>query len=441
MNRQPHTRDPGTGQDLLAHMVNRRRFLSMLASAGALGATGCAQTGPRPGRQNAIAAPTGAVDEQLSLPSSTATAERRRPVNGNRRLVVIELSGGSDGLAMLQPWQSGVLRDRRPELMSADEELIDAGNGFGWHPSLAGLAEIGIAAAVGVGSNEPDFSHFEMEQRWWQGVSDDNSRVATGFFGRLCDQLDVGDPVSGLSFSGGPTPGLASDRAVTVGLTDPGANWFLRQDEPWFDMLQSTYGAMAEPTPGDSDRFAAARGGLADTTRFAESLATIDSPDDGPYPWTDLGQQMRFAAEVMALDVGVRVMHVTHGGFDTHTGQEWRYRDLMTELNDATVAFVDDLKSRNLFEDTLIVTTSEFGRRVTSSEGGTDHGGASTMMVCAPGTSGVHGEAPNLNKLDDGNLVATARFEDYYATIAEDWFGIGATDVLPAGGTPISGLI
>ena len=113
----------------------------------------------------------------------------------------------------------------------------------------------------------------------------------------------------------------------------------------------------------------------------------------------------------------------------------------MSEFNEATAAFVDDLRGRRQLDNTLIVTTSEFGRRVKENDSGTDHGGASTMAVCRPGLGGVHGEAPSLDDLDDGNVVATARFEDYYATIAEEWFGIAAADVLPDGGTPISGLL
>lgn len=413
--------------------LNRRRFLTLLGSAGALGVTGC--------RQSLNAAPSAQVDEPLPMPSSTAEPERRRPANPARQLVVIEMQGGNDGLSMLQPYESGLLQDRRSNLVSADADLIDAGSGFGWHPNLAGLADIGIAAAVGVGSNEPDFSHFEMEQRWWRGDSADNSRLTTGFFGRLCDQLDDGAPVTGLSLSGGPTPALTAEKAVTVGLTDPGVSWFFGQDEPWYQMLRSTMGGMSTASASDTDQFAAARGGLADTLRFAESLAEIPEEEPERFPWTDLGQQMRFASEVLSLDVGVRIAHVRIGGFDTHSGQQWRHADLMTRINDATVALIDDLKARGRLDDTLIVTTSEFGRRLPVNDGGTDHGGASTMMVCTPGSKGVHGEAPNLNKLDDDNLVATARFEDYYATIAEHWFGVPANDVLPSGGTPITGLI
>jgi uncharacterized protein (DUF1501 family) len=437
-------RNPSNERSMLAHVLNRRRFLSLLGGAGVAGVVGCSDSDwHRAQNTNAAAAASGA--ESLPALSSASELRRRRPVDANRRLVVIEMAGGNDGLAMLQPYEDGVLRDRRAELMSADADLIDAGNGFGWHPALAGLAEIGVAGVVGVGSNEPDFSHFEMEQRWWRGVSKENSRIGTGFFGRVCDVLDVGDPVTGLSFSGGPSAALASEKAVTVGITDPGASWFFSEDEPWYDMLRTAYGAMSVPSVNDSAQLAAARGGLADTLRFAASLSEIPQNDDTLYPWTDLGQQLRFASEVLDLEVGVRVMHVRQDGFDTHSGQQWRHRELMSELNDATVAFVNDLDERGQLDNTMIVTTSEFGRRVATNEGGTDHGGASSMMVCGPSSrstgGAIYGEAPNLTKLDDDNLVATSRFEDYYATIAEDWFDIAAGDVLPTGGTPITGLV
>lgn len=411
--------------------LNRRRFLSLLGSAGALGAVGCS-AGPR--MQVATTPPDHQFDaEDRTGPALTA--------NADRTLVVVELQGGNDGLAMLQPTGDARLRDARPDLVTDDSELIDAGGGFGWHPNLAGLAAAGVAAAVGVGSSEPDFSHFEMEQRWWRGDSGARSRLTTGFFGRLCDELDVGAPVTGISLSGGPTPALLSNKAVTVGLTDPGANWIFREQDPWLVAYRDTIDALATGAASDTDSFDAARKGLADMTSFSRSIAQMDHQGDDRYPWTDLGQQLRFASEILALDVGVRVLHVRLGGFDTHIGQSWRHGGLMTELSEATSVFIDHLSELGLRETTLIATTSEFGRRVEQNDGGTDHGGASTMLVCGPNTSGVYGDAPNLGALDDGNVVATARFEDYYATLAEDWFGVRASDVLPSGGERIDGLL
>ena len=420
------TRTPADSQRL-----NRRRFLALLGSAGALGAVGCSAS---PGLHLATSPP----DQQLDDDAAVRPAPTR---DGTRTLVVVELQGGNDGLAMLQPIGDGRLRDMRPDLVTPDEELIDAGDGFGWHPNLAGLAGLGAAGVLGVGSNEPDFSHFEMEQRWWRGDSGEHSRLSTGFFGRLCDQLDVGAPVTGISLSGGPTPALLADKAVTVGLTDPGANWIFSENDPWIATYRDTVDAMSQGAASDGAGHDAARKGLADFTSFSQSIAQMESGDDDRYPWTDLGQQLRFASEIMALDVGVRVLHVRLGGFDTHIGQSWRHAELMTELNEATTVFVDHLAELGLRDSTLIATTSEFGRRVEQNDGGTDHGGASTMLLCGPGTSGLHGEAPDLRALDDGNVVATARFEDYYATIAEDWFGVAASEVLPSGGDPIDGLL
>ena len=411
--------------------LNRRRFLALLGSAGALGAVGCSASPAL--QQLGTTPPDQQLDDDGVRPAPT--------INADRTLVVIELQGGNDGLAMLQPYGDGRLRAVRPDLVTDDSELIDADGNFGWHPNLAGLAGLGIAGVVGVGSNEPDFSHFEMEQRWWRGDSAERSRLSTGFFGRLCDQLDVGAPVTGISLSGGPTPALLADKAVTVGLTDPGANWIFRENDPWITSYRGTVEALAQASASDGPAHEAARKGLADMTSFSQSIAQMESGSDERYPWTDLGQQLRFASEIMSLDVGVRVLHVRLGGFDTHIGQSWRHAQLMEELNEATTVFLDHMSELGMADSTLVATTSEFGRRVEQNDGGTDHGGASTMLLCGPGTSGIHGEAPNLRALDDGNVVATARFEDYYATIAEDWFGVHADDVLPSGGDPITGLL
>lgn len=410
--------------------VDRRRFLAMLGTAGAFGAVGCSTT---PG----LSMTTSPPDQQVQT-----IEERIRPTyDQERTLVVIELQGGNDGLASLQPFGDNRLRGVRPDLMSADEELVDAGEGFGWHPNLSGMAELGLAGLVGVGSMDPDFSHFEMEQRWWRGDSSPLSRSSTGFFGRLCDQLDAGAPVTGLSLSGGATPALLADRAVTVGLTDPGSNWFFRSEDPWIDTYRDTVESMATASASDTATMAAARSGLSDMTAFANSIAQVEQGSDERYPWTDLGQQLRFASEVMSIEAGVRILHVRLGGFDTHIGQQWRHAELMNELSEAVTVFTQDLQEQGRLDSTLIATTSEFGRRVEQNDGGTDHGGASTMMLCHPGASGVHGVAPNLGALDDGNVVATARFEDYYATIAEDWFGVPASEVLSSGGDRVPGLI
>lgn len=422
--------------------VDRRRFLSMLGSAGALGAAGCSSGG-----LVSLGSPsTVNVSSSPGLNAETAdrvSSDRVLPApNGDRQLVVIELQGGNDGLAMLQPYDDGRLRSIRPDLMAASGDLHEASRDYGWHPNLSRLSDLGMAGLVGVGSNEPDFSHFEMEQRWWRGDSRKLSRATTGFFGRLCDELDVGDPITGASFSGRPTPALLSDKAVTVGLGDPGSLWFFRSQDVRLNAFREAVAAMGEPAASDRSSFDRPRRGLSDTTRLADAVAGLEVEYSDRYPSTELGNQLRTASQMLQLDTGVRVMHTQLSGFDTHTGQPWRYDQLMNEIDEAVTVFVDDLREQGQLESTLLVTTSEFGRRAEQNDGGTDHGGASTMMLLGgPGLSGIHGDAPNLASLNDGNVVATARFEDYYATIAEDWFGIPASEVLPTGAARIPGLL
>jgi uncharacterized protein (DUF1501 family) len=111
------------------------------------------------------------------------------------------------------------------------------------------------------------------------------------------------------------------------------------------------------------------------------------------------------------------------------------------ELSEAMSTFLTDIGERGLAEKTLVCTTSEFGRRLAANGGGTDHGAAGMAFLAGPVNAGTHGEAPSLTNLDDGNLVATVDFENYYATLAEQWFGIPSSEVLESSARPIDGLL
>lgn len=438
-----HPDDPATRLD-------RRSFLRALGAAGAAGAVGVGLAGCSEGSSTGgVTTPAGdpgggpsdsGGPDTGSVASSTAPAVSPAEAAG-RVLVVIELSGGNDGLAMLQPMESGTLRDVRDDIMTEASDLLDAGGGFGWHPGLAPAVQYGVGAVVGVGSEQPDFSHFEMEQRWWRGMSNDGGRSPTGFLGRVCDELDVGAPVTGLSLSGSQTPALLSARAVTGGIRDASGGWLFADDSDWTAAMWAAMEAIGSggAGPGESS-WANARRGVASTVRLGNALDRVEIGDDERYPWTELGQQLRSASALIGADVGLRVVHVRMGGFDTHSGQEWEYPALMEDLGGSIAAFVEELDERGLADRVAVATTSEFGRRVPESDGGTDHGGASTMLVCGAGATGVHGDPPSLQRLDDGNVIATARFEDYYATLGT-WLGVDPALVLPSGGNLIDGLI
>lgn len=423
------------------HRSNRRAFLGMAAGGLAATAGGAAWLGGR--NHDLDSHPEGQSVEQRARPTSPPRPLAASEDVEGRTLVVIELQGGNDGLATLVPRNAGVLYDRRDAVHVPDEELIDFTDAFGWHPGLAPLLGHNVAAVLGLGATEnPDGSHFEMERRWWAGKSAGSDLPGTGFLGRLCDHLATDQPVTGISIGVSASPALRSDKAVTVGMGNPEASWFLRADAPWFQNLRGGMAAMSEQRVIDASPHQAAMSGLADTLAFAESLGKVDQEGiEARYPQSELGTSLGLAAELIALDTGIRVIHVTHGGFDTHSSQRGEHDYLLTQLGEATGALLDDLADRGKGDSTLVCTTSEFGRRVSANGSGTDHGAAGMALLAGPVAAGIHGEAPSLTRLDDDNLIATVDFEEYYATLAEQWFGIASGDVLASAASPLNGIV
>ena len=159
------------------------------------------------------------------------------------------------------------------------------------------------------------------------------------------------------------------------------------------------------------------------------------------YPGSDLGWKFGLAAELIDRDVGLRVLHITHGGFDTHADQRGEHDYLLEQLSESMATFLADIADRGRADTTLVCTTSEFGRRVPDNDGGTDHGAAGMALLAGPVVAGIHGEMPSLTALDDGNLVATVDFEQYYATLSEHWFGVPSSEVLRSAARPVDGVI
>ncbi len=417
---------------------SRRRFLGF-AAAGAATVGGGALALNRSGASvPAIGGAADAIADALPTPT-TRPLIASEDVAG-RTLVVIELQGGNDGLATLVPRNAGVLYDRRGDLHIPDEELIDFTDEYGWNPSLEPIAGHGLAALVGLGSTNADGSHFEMERRWWAGQSSGKSLPGSGFLGRLCDQLVVDQPVTGVAL-GGMSPALRSDKAVTVGLSDPQAGWFLQNEDAWFANLRQGMASMAIESEA-AGAMAHARIGLSDTLAFAEVLQEIDNDSiDERYPNITLGRALGTAAQLIKQDAGLRVVHISHGGFDTHSDQRGTHDRLMRELAESLDPFLNEIADSGHAESTLVCTTSEFGRRVAANDNGTDHGAAGMALLAGPVAAGVHGEMPSLTKLDDGNLVSSVDFEQYYATIAEKWFGVPSSEVLDSGVAPLDNII
>lgn len=428
--------------------ISRRRLLALMAAAGGASATGAAVLSNRDSSDGTSSDPAHPRD---SVPTSTGTgpATTSAPTGSpsvdlsDRLLVVVEMTGGNDGLSMAVPYADGSYHDLRNETKIAEADVLDIDGTIGLHPNLSTLHERGVALVEGVGSTVPDGSHFEMQARWWAGDSA-VADTSTGWIGRLADVLhtdgDRATPATGLAIGAGAHPIIRSASGSTVSM--PGA-----------DALRSFAGAtqtndyMRWIYQQSLRGFAAAEGPvaatLAETIAFAERMIETglddESADDLSYEG-GFGESLRFAAAVLAGGVGVRVIHVsTEGDYDTHQNHSYKHPLLMRELDTNLGAFHRELDARGLGDRVMVMTTSEFGRTANeNSSGGLDHGTASTMLLSGPATSGRFGDAPSLTDLDENDdLKATMAFESYLGGVVEGWLGVPASEIFDPAIAPL----
>jgi uncharacterized protein (DUF1501 family) len=393
-----------------------------------------------------VAVAGGVAGYESTRPGDRPAALRASAPDG-RRLLVLEMAGGSDGLSMVVPYADGRYRDLRPATAIDAARVHRIDDVLALHPSLKNLAQHGASVVAGVGVAKPDLSHFEMLQRWQTGDPDGTMRAATGFLGRLCDALgDPSAPAVGVSLGLGTTQTLACERVTTISIDTGTEGLFpaFGADDSVQDAWLAAQRAMAHPDRADPPLLATTRAGSATALRFSDVAATLPEAADG-YPQTDLGAQLRMAARLLADDnLGLRVVHVPmDADFDTHTNHCIRYARIMADFDQALAALRTDLARRGIDDRVLIATYSEFGRRVPDNGStGLDHGAAGTALLMGPTHRGAFGEQPSLRHLDpDDNLKATVNMTEYYATIAESWFGIPAGDVLPGSPKAIPGIV
>lgn len=381
------------------------------------------------------------------LTRSDDTADPRPAAADRRRLLVIEMAGGSDGLSMVVPYADPRYQSLRPRTAVDPAQVHRIDDALGFHPALVNLARRGASVVAGVGIARPDLSHFEMLQRWWTGYPDGKALPSTGFLGRLCDVIgDAAAPAVGVSLGLGATQALACERVTTISVDSGSQGAFptLGDDDGLGRAWIAAQRAMAHPDRGDSALAAATRAASVTALRFSDAVANLSPPADG-YPDSDLGVQLRLAARLLADDnLGLRVVHVPMGeDFDTHYDHLTRYQAIMTDFDRSVEAFRNDLHHRGIEDRVLIATMSEFGRRVPDNgSSGLDHGAASAALLMGPTHPGVFGAQPSLADLDaDDNLKASVNMTEFYATIAEGWFGVPANEVLVGSPRPIAGIV
>ena len=356
----------------------------------------------------------------------------------NRVLVLVQLNGGNDGLNTLVPINNDIYYNARPGIAIPSNTTLPLTNDLGFHPSLASLEPIfgdgDMAIIQGVGYPDPNLSHFRSTDVWLTG-DESGAAVGTGWSGR---HLEVAHPEFGESPPSAPL-------AVQIGYTSPlllqgpisnmGMSLF---SVDLFDRIVETgkfYDEDNIPNSIQGDEITFMREVANNSFRYASSIqdASDSGSNDVEYPNnSSLATNLAIVAQLIKGGLGTSIYHVSLGGFDTHANQATRHANLLRYIADAVSAFRADITATGMEEEVLVMTFSEFGRRVSQNgSAGTDHGTAAPMFLFGAGVNGgMYGAQPSLSDLDNAsNMKFSTDFRTVYSSILLDWFGLDPADV------------
>ncbi len=376
---------------------------------------------------------------------AAARADSPNAPVSDRVLVLVQLAGGNDGLNTVIPYQDGAYHDARPTLRH-DQGALALNAQLSLHPNLRNLKaawDAGQLAIVqGVGYPNPNLSHFASMAIW--ETANTRGGLGDGWLGRYLNYLDqVGESpnhaLEGLNIGSTIPPELRGSKAPVAAL--PSLQGFTLQP------LRGEHGTEVDvenPLMRFYSAYKAAPGApfgalldatLQEALSASRALQTTDAtyqPKSAYPPRSPIANALKLVAETLVAGVGVRVAHVTLGGFDNHSNQKPVHDQLLHDLDAALGAFLQDVQGHGMGDRVLVMTWSEFGRRVVENGSrGTDHGTAAPMFLLgAPVMGGLYGEAPNLKDLDHGNLKFTIDFRAVYASVLQGYLNAPAADLL-----------
>ncbi len=352
---------------------------------------------------------------------------------GNKVVVVIQFSGGNDGLNTVIPIQNDIYYRERKIIGIKKNEALQLTDEAGLHPSLTAFKNLyddgNLSIINNVGYPNPDRSHFRSMDIW-QSASNSNQYVNTGWIGRYLDAQCKGcdKPTQALELDDTLSLALKGTNNKGLAFKDP-RRLYSSSNENFYKDLNSTHINAGHETANYLYK------------TMSETLSSADyifkqsklHPSSQAYPTTELGKNLKTISSLILSDINTKVYYVSLGSFDTHAGQAQKQAKLFEELNDAVKAFTADLKANNRFDDVLMMTFSEFGRRVAqNASNGTDHGTANNMFFIGGGLKqkGLVNAMPTLTDLADGDLKHTVDFKNVYATVLNNWLGVNEKSIL-----------
>ena len=380
-------------------------------------------------KASALASTSMLVPNFLQAFSTTQTPASR----SGKILIVVQLSGGNDGLNTVVPYDNDIYYRSRPRLGIPKQEVLKLNGDQGLNLAMQSLKDLydeGLLSIVNsVGYPNPDRSHFRSMDIW-HTASDSDQYLQTGWLGRYLDHachhcqqpyhaLEIDDSLS-LAMKGAERNGFAMSNPQQLNRT--ANNRFLK--------------AVAQHSHDhDHEEVAYLYKTMIDSQSLAQYLfeqsKVYQSKEN--YPNTPFGRDLKQIAELITADTATQVYYVSLTGFDTHANQQNIQNRLLQQYADGMKALVKDLKRNDLLKDTLIMTFSEFGRRVQqNASNGTDHGTANNLFLIGEQLQkpGFFNAAPDLSKLDNGDLIFQVDFRNIYATILDRWLDSNAPKVL-----------
>ncbi|RKF31880.1 twin-arginine translocation pathway signal [Sphingobacterium siyangense] len=351
---------------------------------------------------------------------------------GHKVLVILQLSGGNDGLNTIVPMRNDIyFRERQTIAVDNALTLTDEA---GIHPALPFFKTLydrgELAVLNNVGYPDPNKSHFRSMDIW-HSASRSDEYLESGWIGRYLDQAcyDCGHPTQALEVNDMLSLALKGKQKKAFAFKDP-KKLYQTSREEYFNALYREHQHQHE-----EETVAYLYQTLGDTINNADYIFEQSKARKtaAAYPDSVLGKDLKTVSSLIKSDINTQVYYLQIGSFDTHINQQQRQESLFHTINDAVEAFVDDLKKNGLFQHVMLMTFSEFGRRVAqNASNGTDHGTANQLFFLSGGLKkqGLLNALPDLTQLNEGDLQYTEDFRKVYATLLKKWLDADSAKIL-----------
>ena len=374
-------------------------------------------------------------------------------------LVVLQLAGGNDGINTVVPYASDHYYKARPRIGIKADQVLKLSGDVGLHPGLTGFKELydqgHLAVVQGVGYPNPNRSHFRSTEIW-QTATDSDKFEKYGWIGRYFDNACSGcDPTVGITIGRQMPQAFAAKTPIGVALENPQNYRFMPSENgPDGQVMETSYRELnEEAVDANSGASIASLNGAAtvhgpgsvldflertalDAQVSSDEIRAISArvQNQSIYPGSQLGNSLKLVAKLIGGGLTTRVFYVSQGGYDTHTNQIGAHQRLLKDLGDSIKAFVQDMKAQGNMQRVLLMTFSEFGRRVSdNANSGTDHGAAAPMFVVGDRVkAGLLGQYPSLAPADlfQGDIKYTVDFRTVYAAVLESWLKTRSEPIL-----------